>query len=115
MGGQQSTLKLIETGNAAALKQRLDTQPSELNGIYPDGFGKANYWIHGGSYLHWAVHHGKKDCVLVLLEKGAKVNQSSTCGNTPLFAACSNGDRETAKLLIQHGADIHIKNMVRRI
>ena len=110
MGGQVSTLKLIETGKTAELRKRLDEQPHEVNGRYPDGFGEAPYWIHGGSYLHWAVYHKKIDIVKVFLEHTANVHQTSTNGNTPLHAACANGDIEMAKLLIQHGADINATN-----
>ncbi len=112
MGGEQSTISLIESNQHQKLRHRIDENPDELNGFYPNTYGSASYWIHGGSYLHWAAHYKRRDCVKVLLELGANVNQASTCGNTPLFAACKNGDFETAKLLIQYGADITIKNAV---
>ena len=34
-------------------------------------------------------------------------------GNTPLHAACREGNEEVALLLIEHGADVEAENKVR--
>ena len=42
--------------------------------------------------------------------QGAKVNQPNYDGRTALHLACSNGHLDTVKMLIQHGASVHVQD-----
>jgi ankyrin repeat protein len=58
--------------------------------------------------LFWSTGAGCAACVdLILQQPGVDVN-SMYLGETPLFKACSNGDRKTIKVLIKAGADPNI-------
>ena len=111
MGGEASTLQLIQQNRIDDVKSRLAQQPQLLNATYPHGYGQAPY---GGSYLHWAVYYRKLDIVRLFVENNANVKQPSSNGNTPLHTACAFGDVEIAKVLIQYGADIYGKNRARK-
>merc|ERR1712153_64454 len=47
---------------------------------------------------------GHPECVRLLLEASAAINQAKENGATPLFVACQNGHLEVAKLLSSYGA-----------
>jgi ankyrin repeat protein len=51
--------------------------------------------------------HGMSDVVRMLLSKGAKADAGDLTGITPLIAALSVDDRQTARLLLDAGADVH--------
>jgi len=53
-----------------------------------------------------AYTNGASETVKLLLSKGVSVNAADTSGITPLIAAANVNDSTTAKLLIDHGADI---------
>ena len=52
--------------------------------------------------------------VAVLLELGADVNLANNDGCTPLFTALANARVGTVKLLLEHGADIKLKNQAKQ-
>ncbi|XP_030637843.1 E3 ubiquitin-protein ligase HACE1 isoform X2 [Chanos chanos] len=82
--------------------------------------------ISGCTPLHLAARNGQKKCmgklleynadvnicnnegltatVLCLLESGADINRPNVSGATPLYFACSHGQRDTAQILLQRGA-----------
>ena len=45
----------------------------------------------------------------MLLEHGAGVDRCNVSGTAPLFLACSNGDEEAVKVLVEHGADVNLR------
>lgn len=47
----------------------------------------------------------------VLIERGADVNARCSSGWTPLMRACNAGDLESARLLMEAGADPTVKNL----
>ena len=51
-----------------------------------------------------ACQEGHPECVRLLLEAGAAIDQADEQGATPLFAACHQGHLEVAKLLSSYGA-----------
>jgi ankyrin repeat protein len=57
------------------------------------------------SPLHQAVTKGDKAKVETLLRQGAKIDARDSRGRTPLFIAAENGDVETVKELLDHGAN----------
>jgi ankyrin repeat protein len=61
-----------------------------------------------GRPLHWAVEHGTKDMVELLLAHGADVNaRNGEFGVTPLHYVASS---EVAELLLAHGANIDARD-----
>jgi hypothetical protein len=64
----------------------------------------------GGQSLHRACNDGLLDSTVLLLDHKADVNLQGDGGFTPLFCALNpaHGD-ETALLLLERGADVHIK------
>jgi ankyrin repeat protein len=50
-----------------------------------------------------AAWDGRKDVVELLLANKAEINAKDKGGNTPLRAAASNGHKDVAELLRQHG------------
>nr|XP_061789360.1 E3 ubiquitin-protein ligase HACE1-like isoform X2 [Nerophis lumbriciformis] len=82
--------------------------------------------ISGCTPLHLAARNGQKKCmgklleynadvnicnnegltatVLCLLDSGANINRPNVSGATPLYFACSHGQRDTAQILLSRGA-----------
>ncbi|XP_050170873.1 ankyrin repeat and SOCS box protein 3 isoform X2 [Myiozetetes cayanensis] len=74
------------------------------------GAPSADY-IHSRTFeglcaLHLSARHGALDCLRVLLEAGADLNDVTTDATTPLFLAVENKHTEVVKFLLQHGANI---------
>jgi len=57
-----------------------------------------------------AVRKGDAPSVEALIAKGANVNASWRYGETPLFFACDRGFTPVVKVLLEHGADVNIKD-----
>ncbi|MHC5309625.1 ankyrin repeat domain-containing protein [Myroides sp. LJL116] len=57
--------------------------------------------------LGYAGQENKMDCVLWLLENGAKVDGNTTDLISPLMSTVMSGNYEIAKTLIDHGADVN--------
>lgn len=64
--------------------------------------------VSGGSALNQAASAGHIDLVHLLLSSGAELDVSEPERN-PLFSAIYGGHFEVAKLLIEHGIDIHVQ------
>ena len=62
--------------------------------------------VSGGSALNQAASAGHIDLVHLLLSSGAELDVSEPERN-PLFSAIYGGHLEIAKLLVEHGIDIH--------
>lgn len=60
--------------------------------------------------LHRAARDGYENCVLVLLEHGAKVDCTTKSGWTPLMMAAEKGDKKVLHILLDHGASRVVKN-----
>src|SRR6516164_7741339 len=57
-----------------------------------------------------AVRKGDAPGVEALIVKGASVNASWRYGETPLFFACDRGFTPVVKVLLEHGAEVNIKD-----
>ncbi|MHC5354136.1 ankyrin repeat domain-containing protein [Myroides sp. LJL115] len=57
--------------------------------------------------LGYAGQENKMDCVLWLLENGAKVDGNTTDLISPLMSTVMSGNYEIVKTLIDHGADVN--------
>eukprot|EP00919_Chromeraceae_sp_WS-2016_P057609 GHVR01136574.1.p1 GENE.GHVR01136574.1~~GHVR01136574.1.p1 ORF type:complete len:134 (-),score=15.97 GHVR01136574.1:352-753(-) len=63
-----------------------------------------------GSVISLVCYPGNNDCMKLLIEKGADVNEMDTYGKTALFWACEHDKLDLVKLLIENGADINHKD-----
>jgi uncharacterized protein len=72
------------------VRQRVDVNAAQPDGTTP---------------LHWAVEHGDRELVSLLLGAGANANAASAFGVTPLSLACRNGDAGVVGLLLRAGAN----------
>jgi hypothetical protein len=63
-----------------------------------------------GEDLLAAVRKGDAARVKALLEQGANVNAKSPYGATGLFFAADRGNMEIMKILLDHGADVKVKD-----
>jgi hypothetical protein len=92
LGFQDLALFLIEK------KAKVNTK----TGIYIDGAGDI-------TPLHRAI--GSPKVVAALIKAGADVNAQDSEGNTLLYWASCNKDRESVELLLKAGADPNVKNL----
>eukprot|EP00742_Colponemidia_sp_Colp-10_P014958 GILJ01017041.1.p1 GENE.GILJ01017041.1~~GILJ01017041.1.p1 ORF type:complete len:153 (-),score=13.52 GILJ01017041.1:201-659(-) len=68
--------------------------------------GDVNY----GNALHWASIIGDVQAAMMLIEKGANVNDTNcTRGRTPLHFAAEHNRAALIKYLVSNGADIQAK------
>ncbi|KIW71604.1 hypothetical protein PV04_03747 [Phialophora macrospora] len=65
----------------------------------------------GANVLFLPVFEARTEMVKLLLERGANVNgQEREYGFTPLFGAVMRNDLEMARLLLDNGADLHMRS-----
>ncbi len=64
----------------------------------------------GWTPLHYACTNGHYDITLFLLDKGAAVDAPSPNETTPLMMAIRAGNIQLARLLLDRGADIRLRN-----
>jgi ankyrin repeat protein len=61
-----------------------------------------------GTVLQVAINFNpKEEMAVFLVERGAKLNRRDTNGNTELHLAALKGYAQLARILIEHGADVH--------
>ncbi|MBC7750441.1 MAG: ankyrin repeat domain-containing protein [Candidatus Saccharibacteria bacterium] len=60
----------------------------------------------GENALHLAVRWEAIEAVKLLLREGININQPGDLGHTPLHEACSIGNLEITKILVENGADL---------
>jgi ankyrin repeat protein len=60
--------------------------------------------------LHFAAMAGATKSIKWLLDQGLDINAIDCTGGTPLFDAITKPSLEGVKILVEHGADLHIKN-----
>lgn len=100
------------TGDALVTLAAMSSKPTIL-----EIFIKAKANIHakevnyGNSLLHLSVFAKKKLNTEQLLRAGLNPNVVNSRKTPPLAIAAGEGDTTTAKLLLQYGADIDIKNI----
>jgi hypothetical protein len=66
--------------------------------------------IYGATALSMAATYGQAECVQLLIDLGADVNQPNKDGSTPLHSAAFFGRVEISALLLAHGADWSARN-----
>jgi hypothetical protein len=70
-----------------------------------------NHDANGMSALHWAALEGQVECVQLLINAGASIENLNSGLNTPLMLAASRGQDNVVLNLIAHEADIHVRNL----
>jgi len=60
----------------------------------------------GENALHVAVLWKETEVVRMLIKEGINIDQPGDLGHTPLHEACSSGNMEIVKILVEAGADI---------
>ncbi|KAJ9442578.1 Ankyrin repeat [Diplonema papillatum] len=83
-------------GDAAMLTLLLETRPTGAAGM-PDSKGRTPLAV--------TAANGHKECVELLLARGAPIDSVDSVGNTPLLTALRNERKKAALALAQHGAD----------
>ncbi|XP_028284795.1 ankyrin repeat and SOCS box protein 4 isoform X2 [Parambassis ranga] len=104
----EEVLRILHTG-----KLDIDTvlevdDPSMVLASYKQGYWLPGYkletsWAMG---IHVCVMYNAVETALVLLEKGAAVNQMPN-GKTPLHVACEVSNSDCVALLLAHGAKVN--------
>jgi len=92
------------SGNVAAVAQDLATNSCDLN--LPDDAGRTP--------LHLAATHCRTDVVLLLLNKGARVDAKAVGGATPLHLAAQGGCADVVNLLLAKGAKVNARDDQKR-
>lgn len=107
--------RAIESGNLPYLEKLLkqNPQPQWLE-------NQKDYWVYGGSVLHFAASRDQPEIVRFLVEtKKMRVNLQIQCSYpdypgynlmTPLYVASTHGAREAAAMLLKLGANPALKN-----
>ncbi|KAH7697348.1 SH3 domain-containing protein [Aphelenchoides avenae] len=77
------------------------------NKVSPNSLDKS-----GSTALHWASHGGHVNVVVELLKiPGLTISSQNKLGDTPLHAASWKGHLECVRLLVDHDADVHVRNL----
>lgn len=96
--GQTPIQLACELGSADAVTELLQHLESPLkNAILP----------------HWAAASGQAKVLSILLqhpEISANINKKDVSGNTALFLGACARDSATVRILLQHGADVHLRS-----
>src|SRR2546423_685359 len=88
----------VRKGDVAKVKQLLAAAPDLAN--------SREATVERLCPLHLAAADGDDDMVLFLLAHGARVDEMTEVGSTPLYWAVCNGHRRTAGLLLARGANV---------
>jgi len=119
-GSAKSVEQLIRAGADVNAQTRLGPEPKFVD----PGAGRASHGdgiLRGGvpergsrparagamTALHYAARQGHTPVVALLLASGAKVDQPEANGVRPLLLAIMNDHAETARFLIEHGANVN--------
>lgn len=86
-----------------------DNRPDDLDALLTSGQITVHTPIHGDlNLLGFAAMKNRWECVRVLLEHKAKVDQTSAgMVYSPLFMAARDGSDEVVRVLIQNGANVN--------
>jgi uncharacterized protein len=119
-GSAESVAALLEAGAQVDASTRPGPEPKWVE----PGAGRASHGegiLRGGvpergsrppragqmTSLHYAAREGHTAVVKLLLEHGARIEQTEANGVRPLLLAIMNDRTDTARLLIERGADVN--------
>jgi ankyrin repeat protein len=98
--GVQGIVSAAQSGDVAALRERLDADPELIDALGGRGLQKA-------TALHLATLRNQHEAIRLLIERGADLNRRDFPDNAaPLHFAAAHGDLDTVRLLVEAGADI---------
>ncbi|XP_068673149.1 myotrophin-like isoform X2 [Montipora capricornis] len=100
MSASEEFILAIQTGDLNYIEKHLSRPGTEINSEVK----------HGRNALHYAADAGKVPIVRFLLGKMAIIDYQDMDGMTPLMAAVDKDHLQTAKLLLEEGADPHIED-----
>jgi ankyrin repeat protein len=95
-GGESPLARAVDTDDRVLMTTMLAAN-ADVNGGAADWYGFPPIVI--------AADKKRIDVIRLLLSKGARIDQRDDLGMTALNTACANGDYETAKFLLDNGAD----------
>ena len=94
--------KSISAGDIAQVTKLLADYPSQIDARIPFG---------GGTFLHLAASKQSPEMMSALITAGFDIDKpSSVDGHTALMAACSYGNHQVAKYLLDQGAKIDVSD-----
>lgn len=99
--------KRAENGNTALMLAVWKTNVPAVKALLDKGV-QVNQ--SGWTALHYAASVGNEEIVGLLLEKKATVDSPAPNKTTPLMMAARSGHDKTAKILLDHGADVRLRN-----
>ena len=94
----QHARKLIESGDAAAVERYFRERPELIDEVL-DNVGAGQTW------LHFAARESTPEVVRCLVHLGVPINTVDYRGGCALEAVLDKGDVETARWLLEQGAD----------
>ncbi|HYS26986.1 MAG TPA: ankyrin repeat domain-containing protein, partial [Vicinamibacterales bacterium] len=100
---RRNPVGVISPGQRAVDLSPTDDDPAVQAGLVGGGGG-------GLTALVFAAREGDIESAKALLDGGAKVNQTTEYGWTPLLTAINNRNYALAQLLIDRGADVNMPN-----
>lgn len=100
-GAAQDVFTAAMTGNAATLSEIIAAAPESVNSFSADGW----------TPLHLSAFFGSTECIPVLLNAGAKLNERSKnpMENMPLHAAAAGRNLEIVRALVERGALVNAR------
>ncbi len=99
--------KRADNGNTALMLAAWKSNVPAVKTLLEKG-AKVNQ--SGWTALHYAAAVGNEEIVLMLLAKKAIVDAPAPNKTTPLMMAARSGHIRTIKLLLDHGADVRLRN-----
>ena len=122
LGGHIEICQLL-TAHGADLNSRCADNWTPLHIASYEGHLEIGRWLldygadvnsqekRGRTPLHLAASYGRLQACRVLLERHAEVDpQNSDDGSTPFLMALERGDPDVARLLLDHNADVRVRN-----
>ncbi|MEQ8186621.1 MAG: ankyrin repeat domain-containing protein [Candidatus Eremiobacterota bacterium] len=126
----ENIFNVIESGDILKARKLLNSNPSLVDEINPDGYTPLNFAVkkknkkfielflsrgvninkgdeYGKTPLHIASHDNSPEVAEFLIKKGADVKAGDGGRWTPLHSASVNGSKYLAELLIKKGADVN--------
>lgn len=100
MSASDQFIEAIQCGDLNYIEKHLSRPGTEINFEVK----------HGRNALHYAADAGKVPIVKFLLGKMAIIDYQDIDGMTPLMAAVDKDHVQTAKLLLDEGADPYIED-----
>jgi ankyrin repeat protein len=96
----QAIATAAQSGDVAALRERLDANPELVDAL-------AGRHLLKATPLHLATIRNRHGAMRLLIERGADLNKRDFPDNAvPMHFAAAHGDLETLRLLVEAGADI---------